>query len=100
MDPNRTRRHAPAPPSISWPLPSPELSTDSSQQGSGVAVSQAASLEIDDFSYLDTSGEPHASAHEIKLQAFMTALRRVSRPTIGIISLPPPASHPVLPTDR
>ena len=44
--------------------------------GSGVAVSQAASLEIDDFSYLDTSGEPHASAHEIKLQAFMTALRR------------------------
>jgi hypothetical protein len=36
--------------------------------GSAVAVSQAASLEIDDFSYLDTSGEPHASAHEIKLQ--------------------------------
>ena len=68
--------------------------------GSGVAVSQAASLEIDDFSYLDTSGEPHASALEIKLQAFMTALRRVSRPTIGIISLPPPASHPVPPTDR
>ena len=44
--------------------------------GSGVAVSQAASLEIDDFSYLDTSGEPHATVHEIKLQAFMTALRR------------------------
>jgi hypothetical protein len=40
-----------------------------------VAVSQAASLEIDDFSYLDTSGEPHATVHEIKLQAFMTALR-------------------------
>jgi hypothetical protein len=46
--------------------------------GSGASVSQAAGLEIDDFSYLDTSGEPanHATAHRMKLQAFMTALRR------------------------
>ena len=44
--------------------------------GSGVAVSQAASLEIDDFSYLDTSGEPHATVHEMKLQDYDRAQRR------------------------
>jgi hypothetical protein len=43
---------------------------------SGAAVSQAAGVEIDDFSYLDTSGEPNATGHQEKLLGFMSALRR------------------------
>lgn len=37
-----------------------------------------ASLAIEDFTYLDTSGEPadQAAAHQIRLKAFMAALRR------------------------
>ena len=37
----------------------------------------ATGLEIDDFSYLDTSGEPtnQAAAHQTRLRAFMSALR-------------------------
>jgi hypothetical protein len=46
--------------------------------GSGAPVSQAAVLEIDDFDYVDTSGEPTNAGvpHQTKLQTFMTALRR------------------------
>jgi hypothetical protein len=46
--------------------------------GSGTPVPQAAVLEIDDFNYVDTSGEPTnaGTPHQTKLQAFMTALRR------------------------
>lgn len=44
--------------------------------GSGAVVSQAAGIEIDDFSYLDTSGEPHATVHEMKLQDYDRAQRR------------------------
>jgi len=45
--------------------------------GFAAPASQPAGLEIDDFGYLDTSGEPtdQASAHQIRLQAFMSALR-------------------------
>ena len=44
---------------------------------SGEPATQAISLTIDDFSYLDTSGEPtdQTAAHQMRLQAFMTALR-------------------------
>ncbi len=41
---------------------------------SGTASPQKAAVEIDDFSYVDTSGEVH-DAHQAKLEAFMTALR-------------------------
>ena len=44
---------------------------------SGDPATQAISLTIEDFSYLDTSGEPtdQSAAHQMRLQAFMTALR-------------------------
>jgi len=40
-------------------------------------AAQVVSLTIEDFSYLDTSGEPtdQSAAHQIRLQTFMTALR-------------------------
>ena len=38
--------------------------------GSGAVVSQAAGIEIDDFSYLDTSGEP-STGHQEKLLALI-----------------------------
>src|SRR5262249_22135372 len=45
---------------------------------SGAPVSQPPVLEIDDFNYVDGSGEPTNSgtAHQMKLQSFMSALRR------------------------
>ncbi len=45
---------------------------------SAAPASQPVALEIDDFSYLDTSAEPtdQASAHQIRLQAFTAGLRR------------------------
>jgi hypothetical protein len=43
---------------------------------SGAVVSQPAGLEVDDFGYIDTSGEPDAIGHQEKLLAFMSALRR------------------------
>jgi len=44
---------------------------------SGEPTTQPVSLTIEDFSYLDTSGEPtdQTAAHQARLQAFMTALR-------------------------
>jgi Protein of unknown function (DUF2380) len=44
---------------------------------SGEPATQVVSLTIEDFSYLDTSGEPtdQSAAHQMRLQAFMTALR-------------------------
>jgi hypothetical protein len=44
---------------------------------SGGPATQIVSLTIEDFSYLDTSGEPtdQSAAHQMRLQAFMTALR-------------------------
>ena len=44
---------------------------------SGEAATAAVSVTIEDFSYLDTSGEPthQTAAHQARLQAFMTALR-------------------------
>jgi hypothetical protein len=44
---------------------------------SGEPATQVVSLTIEDFSYLDTSGEPNdqSAAHQMRLQAFMTALR-------------------------
>jgi len=44
---------------------------------SGAPDAQAVGLEVDDFIYLDTSGEPtdQTAAHEARLRAFMTALR-------------------------
>lgn len=41
---------------------------------SAAPASQKATVEIDDFSYVDTSGEPR-DAHQAKLDAFMAALR-------------------------
>lgn len=41
---------------------------------SAAPTPQNAVVEIDDFSYVDTSGEPH-DAHQAKLEAFMAALR-------------------------
>lgn len=41
---------------------------------SGAPASQKTAVEIDDFSYVDTSGETH-DAHQTKLEAFMAALR-------------------------
>lgn len=44
---------------------------------SGEAATAAVSLTIEDFSYLDTSGEPtdQTAVHQARLQAFMAALR-------------------------
>jgi Protein of unknown function (DUF2380) len=44
---------------------------------SGEAATQAVGLTIEDFGYLDTSGEPtdQSAAHQKRLQAFMGALR-------------------------
>ena len=41
---------------------------------SGAPAPQQATVEIDDFSYVDTSGESH-DAHQTKLEAFMAALK-------------------------
>jgi hypothetical protein len=43
----------------------------------GEAATVAVNVTIEDFSYLDTSGEPidQSAAHKMRLQAFMTALR-------------------------
>ena len=41
---------------------------------SGAPASQKAAVEVDDFSYVDTSGETR-DAHQAKLEAFMAALR-------------------------
>ena len=40
-------------------------------------AAQVVSLTIEDFSYLDTSGEPtdQTAVHQARLQAFMAALR-------------------------
>jgi hypothetical protein len=45
---------------------------------SGTAVSPSVGLAIVDFAYVDTSGEPtdQVAAHQERLRAFMTALRR------------------------
>ena len=44
----------------------------------GVSAAHAGGVAIDDFSYLDTSGEPadQTAVHEKRLQAFVVALRR------------------------
>ncbi len=45
---------------------------------SGISPARPVSVVIEDFRYLDTSGEPvdQAAVHEKRLQAFMAALRR------------------------
>lgn len=46
--------------------------------GNDVSSAQSVGVAIEDFAYLDTSGEPvdQTAAHEKRLQAFMAALRR------------------------
>ncbi|MGJ4930226.1 DUF2380 domain-containing protein [Bradyrhizobium sp. HKCCYLS2038] len=46
--------------------------------GSAAASDQAPAVTVDEFSYLDTSGEPadQTAAHQRRLQTFVTALKR------------------------
>lgn len=54
------------------------LSLGSARAETGAGAAKAVSVAVEDFNYLDTSGEPtdQTAAHERRLRAFMTALRR------------------------
>ncbi len=59
-------------------LVGPLLGSSLACAGAGAPPAPEAGLAIEDFAYVDTSGEPgdQAAAHQQRLQAFMSALRR------------------------
>jgi hypothetical protein len=67
----------------------------------GTPDAPAKAVAVDDFSYLDTSGEPtdQAAAHQRRLQAFMTALRADLKADQHLRLVDSSSCAPACPTD-
>mgnify|MGYP005812113211 CR=1 FL=1 len=68
----------------------------------GAPAAQALGVTIEDFGYLDTSGEPidQTAAHQKRLQAFMAALRRDVEADGHYRLIPPSTDDRATPTER
>ena len=72
------------------------LGSNPASISSAATATRDVSLSIEDFTYLDTSGEPadQAAAHRIRLKAFMDALRRDVEADGGYHLIPSSCSPP------
>ncbi|WP_454633455.1 DUF2380 domain-containing protein [Bradyrhizobium cenepequi] len=78
------------------------LSFGSAGADTGAPAAQTLGVTIEDFGYLDTSGEPidQTSAHQKRLQAFMAALRRDVGADAHYRLIPPSTDDRASPAER